>query len=299
LSSFAGLAAQVGITLPSQPSFQSPAFYSALLRSEPVLRAAVENRYSVDLRLDSLSSSQAEKVEGTLVQIYDVSGDRDGERIVAAMEQLADDMTIDIDAATGLVTISVAAEHPALAQAVGTFLLRYVDEFNRRTRQVQATTEASFLDDRITAAKSDLVASEDAVTAFLQKNREFRGDPLLAAQYERLSRDLSMRQQLYTNLVGTHDQVRLEALRNTPSLIVVQQPSWPLTSDKRDVVFKIVAGLLLGLATGIAAVVLAAYRDRLRGDFPTKIRELELAYSEAVEGLAKFSPRRRLTAPRE
>jgi uncharacterized protein involved in exopolysaccharide biosynthesis len=103
--------------------------------------------------------------------------------------------------------------------------------------------------------------------AFLQANRRYEDSPELTFQRERLQREISRQQQVYTGLVQSFEQARIAEVRDTPVITVLQAPFFPPGPDDRSLLLALALGLVLG---GMAGVVLAfiveAVRRPARGD---------------------------------
>jgi uncharacterized protein involved in exopolysaccharide biosynthesis len=160
-----------------------------------------------------------------------------------------------------VVTVSVTMPSPHLAAQIARRLLDLTAEFNVRTRQSRAGSERKFAEQRATDAARDLRAAEDRLQGFLQANRQFQGSPSLVFQHERLQREVVMRQELYTTLLQSYQQARIDEVRDTPVLTVVDAPQPPAVRDPRGTAMR----MLLGLGFGaMLAVGLALLRDYLR-----------------------------------
>jgi uncharacterized protein involved in exopolysaccharide biosynthesis len=89
-------------------------------------------------------------------------------------------------------------------------------------------------------------------------------------QFDRLSRQVNMRQQLYTSVTQSYEGARIEEVRNTPVITLMEPADLPAQPDPRLALLKgMLAGLVgLGLGAFLAAVLHAS-----RGVFSTIRRE--------------------------
>src|SRR5918999_1318250 len=73
---------------------------------------------------------------------------------------------------------------------------------------------------------------------------------------ESLAREVTLRQQIYTNLSQAAAQMRIEGTRDTPMLTVIDAPIRPLHEEPRQVAlrsaFAAVVGAALAAAAGLA-----------------------------------------------
>lgn len=250
-SSLSGLAAQLGFTLPSTESGQNPAFYADLLESNSILGSVVDSKYQYQ--------TPEGPVTGTLVEIYGSKGKNAALRRDAAIRQLRGEVDATTAQKTGVVELEVTAQHPDLARQVNQRLIDLVNEFNLRTRQSQAANEREFTERRLDEVRQELRTTEDRLEAFLQRNRDYTNSPALTFQVERLQREVAMRQEVFTTLAQAYEQAKIEEVRDTPVITVVQAPELPVRPDSRWLVLKALLGLLLGFMLGAAIAVWRSY----------------------------------------
>ncbi len=247
IGNFAGLAGRFGVQLGGAMSGgNSPEFYGELVRSREILEPVMV------LPLDDPEGSDSV----TLVELSGVSGETEGERLEEALRwfrQAA--LGVGVDIQTSMVTVSVTTAWPQVSQRVAQAILDRVHEFNVESRQTDARAERAFLETRVEDAKETLFTAERGLQTFLQQNRQFRDSPELTFEYERLDRELEMRQQVYTGLVEAYEQARLQEVRNTPVVTVVEHPVVPSRREARNTILKGLVGLLLGVAAGTAVVL--------------------------------------------
>ena len=98
--------------------------------------------------------------------------------------------------------------------------------------------------------------------SFLRSNRVL-GSPSLVADKERLSRQVALRNQIYAQLAWAYEQSKLEEVRDTPVLTVLDPPEVPIEPDPRGLVTKTLLSFIIGV---LIAAVLAVLINRLRAD---------------------------------
>jgi uncharacterized protein involved in exopolysaccharide biosynthesis len=249
VSNLAGIAAQFGFNVPTTESTESPDFYEELLQTRHILGQAVETRYAFE--------TDAGRMSGTLVDLYEIDEDTEPLRKEGAIEELRDDIEVDVKE-TGVVGLEVSTEYPALSQLVNRRLVELMQEFNLRTRQSQAGAERRFTEQRLKEVEQDLRRAEDRLQAFLQRNRDYRNSPVLVFEQERLAREISRQQSLYTSLSEAYESAKIEEVRDTPVLTIVEPPQLPIRPEARGTIKKGVLALAVGLLVG---VLLAFGRD--------------------------------------
>ena len=252
LSSLTGLAAQFGIAVPTDEAANSPDFYADLLRSAQLLRAMVDTSY---VYLDG-----ADTVRATLVQVFDISEATPERSREKAVKRLGQQMQVSTALKTGVVTVAVEAPAADLAEQLVRSALDLVNAFNLRTRQTRATAERQFVEARVTEAQQNLREAENRLQAFLMTNRTFANAPQLQFQFDRLQRDVGMRQDVFTKLVQAFEQARIDEVRNTPVITIVEAPIRPVRPDSRHLALKALLAIFIG---GFVGMLIALYRQAI------------------------------------
>lgn len=146
-----------------------------------------------------------------------------------------------------------------------------LNEFNLGTRQSQARQRRRFTGDRLRESQDSLARLEDALQVFLQTNRSFREAPALQARYDRLQRQISVYQELYTTLRREYEAARISEVNDTPLITVVERATVPLRRSAPNRGLMAVVGAMLG---GFVALVwllvvssLGQLRTRRRADY--------------------------------
>lgn len=249
-SALSGVASQLGVSVGDGDPSQSPIFYADLLRSSSILEAAVS---------EPLTLSEGKTI--SLPQFFEVSGDSEAVRRRRAAEQLAQSLEVSTNARTGVVHLQVTTTDPEVSQAISARLLALVDEFNARRRRLQSRAERDFSSGRLAEARSELRRAEERLQGFLQRNRYIESDPLLVFERERLTREVAERREVASVLQQAFERSRLEAVRNTPLITVVEEPRLPAEPNRRRLLLKTAFALILG---GLAALFVSRFAQALR-----------------------------------
>lgn len=251
----AGLAAQFGMGIGGggASATDSPDFYVWLLVSRGILTELLASEFSY--------VQDGQPVKGRLIDLLPLKQTSPAKRQEAALRALRERIRSGRSFETGVVTVSVTMPSPQLAAQIAQRLLDLTADFNVRTRQSRAGSERKFAEQRVSDAARELRAAEDRLQGFLQANRQFQGSPGLVFQHERLQREVVMRQELYTTLLQSYQQARIDEVRDTPVLTVVDPPQPPAVRDPRGTVMRTLLGLGFGT---MLAVGLALLRDYLR-----------------------------------
>lgn len=256
LARLSGLAASFGVSVPAADAGSSPAFYADLLQSRDILRRTVETPYAFVARGDS--------VHGTLVALFKSRGDTPAIRRDAAAKDLLQSIDVKVGRETGTVDLDVTTPWPELSRQVAARMIQQVSDFNLTRRQTKAGAERRFVESRVAEAADSLRAAESRLQGFLQGNRDYRNSPQLLFAHDRLQRAVDMQQQVYTTLAQSYEAARIDEVRNTPVITVMEAPDLPAKPDPRLALVKGALAGIVGLALG---AFFAAVRQAFGGVF--------------------------------
>ena len=246
----AGLASQFGLSLPTGGTM-TPQAYADLAVSREVLRPVTELPYSY--RVGSST------VRGTLIDLYAPRGGAPDQRRDATIALLAQQVNTSVSK-TGAVALKVTTSHGELSQQLAVSIMGQIDSLNLETQKGRATPEREFVQQQMAIAENDLSQAENRLAAFLQSNRQIV-TPQLQLERDRLARDVTMRQQLYTSLVEAFQRARIDEVRDMPVITVLERPDVPLVPDSRRIPSTTALGLVFGLVLGL---FIAFLRDTVR-----------------------------------
>lgn len=241
-----GLARQFGVNLGSNAADQSPQFYSDLLRRPTTLRKVVESQYT-------LRTANGGTRRGTLVDRYDIGKGGVVPAWQVAVTRLRSDMVPSVDRQSGVVQVTVSDANPHLAEQIAQRLLEVVTEFNLEARQRRAEEEARFVGGQLEHARTQLLKAENELQSFLTHNRQWQNSPELSFQHDRLERTVIMRQEVYTSLLAAHEQSRIDAMRDTPLITVIDHPAGSAQPQARGTVLRVM--LMFVLSASFASVL--------------------------------------------
>jgi uncharacterized protein involved in exopolysaccharide biosynthesis len=216
-----GIAAQFGLSVPSADASQSPLFFADLAHSRPVLSA--------------LADSAPKVMNGkTLETLFDIKPESSQRRRLAAIKELEKALTPTVSTKTGIVEVTLTTPDANASASLLTLLVRTMDRFNRASQQAQAGAQRKFTEERVDATQAELTAAEDRMREFQTRNRVAES-PYLNLEADRLRRNVQAAQSLNTTLREAMEQARIEELRNTPIITVLDAPEVPLDPDPRHI----------------------------------------------------------------
>jgi uncharacterized protein involved in exopolysaccharide biosynthesis len=263
-SGAAALAARFGVGIPGGEPSQSPAFYADLARSSHVLRLLAADTVTTDSAAPPVPLVSLLKVRGATPMHLHERGARKLRKMVG----------VEVVQRTGVVSLTVRSKWALVSTSLAERLLEIVNRFNLENRRSQAAAEREFAERRLAELGDELRAAENAHLRFLQHNRGPLS-PELRFEEGRLAREVGFRQQLVTSMAESFEQSRLEEIRDTPVITVIEPPIVPVFPDRRGLARKALLGLVLGGGlVGMMALLQAVGRPASRQDPRAEFEEL-------------------------
>lgn len=158
-----------------------------------------------------------------------------------------------------LIKVSVETPYAELSPLVVTQIVNELNRVNIASRQKNAAVEREFIELRLLEAGVRLNQAEAEVMAFESSNRAYSTSSPVSFERDRMRRQLSMRQELYTSLAKTLDKARIAEVQETPVLTIVERAQVPLKKDFPKWPAKAVLGAFFGLFLGIVLAFFHAY----------------------------------------
>ena len=181
---------------------------------------------------------------------------------------LSEISSISLDKKTGVISLGVETEYPALSQAI---LQQYIDQlevFNLHKRRTQAGERAAYLERELAACKVELTAAEDSLSSFQAVNRGWAttSDPEVGILLGRLQREVETRNQKYLYLLQEYEIARLDSRKDVPVVRILDKPTLPVqkSSPKRAIIV-ILSGILALVGTVFGIFAFEALRRSSQG----------------------------------
>lgn len=251
LSGLALAARQFGIQVPNTGGGWGPAVYVELMRSQAVLEP---------IALDTLTVVEDGNRRVAVMDLLDVPALSGGQRSELAVKKLNRVIATAEEKRLNGVRLSVTTKWPSVSLAIAEALVSGVNRFNLESRKSQASAERIFVEAQAGEAQRLLLEVEQRLQAFLRQNRSIVGSPDLTFAQERLQREVSIRQQVYTTLVQSREEARIREVRDTPVFTVLEAPRLAATGEPRKTAMKAVLG---GFAGVLLALALAFVREAM------------------------------------
>ena len=196
-----------------------------------------------------------------LLDLIDVSGATTERRFGNGLRKLRKKVFVVVGRKSGIVNLSITLRDPALSAAVANQMFQLLNRFNLERRQRSSTEQRRFSELRLSTAKAELDAAENAKQLFLDSNRNYYESPRLMAMYDQLDRIVRVKEGILIGLTKTFEESRVAEVRDTPLLTVVDVATPPDRPLQRPLLWSGLAGAL-GVILGAVGVFFAALSDR-------------------------------------
>lgn len=258
-SQLAGLAAQFGFNLAGGSTGESPEFYAGVLESRSLLREVVRTEFHI-----ATDGDDGQPVTGTIAELYGIEGETPEDEMTIAVLLVDGLVSVTVDARQGVVILRTTAQWPELARQINRRMLQLVNEFNLGKRQSRAAAERHFVEQRVRRAHQELEAAEADLLEFYQRNRLYQDSPELSFERDRLERIVSLRQQVHNSLAQSYEQARIDEVRDTPVITIVDSADDALVMSGKNVKLSGVLGFIVGGMFALALAIALEYMSRER-----------------------------------
>jgi uncharacterized protein involved in exopolysaccharide biosynthesis len=175
-----------------------------------------------------------------------------------ALKAISEMISSSVDEETGIMTISVTAGGSQLAASLSE---SFLDQFTTRVREIRTEKvqeRLQFVEGRFEEAEQELEAAEERLAQFLERNQN-PTTATLQFRRDRLQRQVSFKEQLYSELQSQLTQTRLDLQRRQPVVTVVEEPVPPFQNSAPQRTKVVLLSLVLGGILGIGSALVRDY----------------------------------------
>lgn len=150
---------------------------------------------------------------------------------------------------TGLILVEVWMEDPILAFDIAKYVGDAVIRFNNEINSDYWRQNREFIEKRIEEVKKELEKAEQELIDFQTENRRISDSPELQMILIRLTRGVEIQTELYTTLQNEYELARIEEVKDTPSILILDEAYYPAEKDKpkriKIILMSVVVGFIL------------------------------------------------------
>jgi uncharacterized protein involved in exopolysaccharide biosynthesis len=153
------------------------------------------------------------------------------------------------DKRTGIQTLTVNAPSAQLAYDINVEVIAQLSDYIRNSIKSQAKEKREFTEKRIAEVKEDLDKNENDLARFKERNIA-SSSPKLMLEEMRLTRQITINQEVYIQLQKQYEMTKIEELNDQPLVQIIKSPEIPLNRSKPDRRQIVVLGFLVGIIFG-------------------------------------------------
>ena len=178
------------------------------------------------------------------------------------LKAMREAITSSYDRETGLVTLQVVNRDSTLARL---FVERTVEQISRvfvDASRAQGRQMRAAMSERVDSASSQLRHSEERLASFLSANRSLTAYAAAQAERQRIDRDISLAQTIYTQVLTDREQAIAKELEAAPAVVVLDPLPRSLPTVPRAVVAYALFGAMFGCGVAWVWLLMRAARSQ-------------------------------------
>ena len=228
---------------------QSPAFYAALVKTPDVLGRLVDTAFG----------TSTDSTPRSLSEIWAVSSRDPMRRREKVLSLLQDAVSSNVGLKIDLISVTVKTRDPLLScRRASPQACSFKSTGSQRgnSAKSRASAERKFTESRMAPKmQSELHAAEDDLQAILPGQPTARAYAALEIEKARISRKIDVIQTTYMTLAAAFERARIDEVRDTPLITIVQRPEAPSQPDARGLPSKTLLMFVLGFFAACAVAL--------------------------------------------
>jgi uncharacterized protein involved in exopolysaccharide biosynthesis len=170
-----------------------------------------------------------------------------------AMKSIGGKISTSVEEETGLMNISVRASEAQLASSITE---RFLDHLTSRVREIRTQKvgeRLEFVEERFQETEQELQRAEEQLAQFLERNQNPTTATLQFRQ-DRLQRQVSFKEQLYSELQSQLTQTNLELQKRKPVVTVLERPVPPEEPSSPNRILVVLISIVSGVVIGVTMI---------------------------------------------
>ena len=266
VSQAAGFAAQFGINVPTGQS-EPKWVYPEIIKSRTLARSMLKRKFDTNKF----------GPQKPLLQIL-TFGNEPPEIGLDTLEIIAVNNFLGIinvfeDLNTSILTLSINASEPSLAAEINQALIEELDTHQREYNKAKTSETKQFIEDRIIDTEKELMAAEEDLKVFMDRNRRIENSPALQLEQQRLGREVSVLTSVFTTLKQQLETTKIEQVKESDYVVILDPPEAPLVRSKPDKKLMVITAGFMGIMLGM---IIGFVREKLNNnDLKEKVKGLK------------------------
>ena len=166
---------------------------------------------------------------------------------------------IEDNTQTGILTLSINASEPSLAAEINKVLIEELDAHQLKYNKAKTSDAKQFIEERIIDIEKELMAAEEDLKIFMDRNRRIENSPALKLEQQRLGREGTVLTGVFTTLKQQLETTKIEEVKESVYVIVFDPPEVPLKRSKPNKRLIVILAVFLGLVLGMVLAFIREY----------------------------------------
>jgi uncharacterized protein involved in exopolysaccharide biosynthesis len=280
MSQAAGLAAQFGIAMSTGQS-EPKWVYPEIIKSRTLARVMLKRKFDTNKF----------GPQKNLLQILTYGNEApeigmDKLEIVAVNNFLG---MIDIseDISTAILTLKINASEPIFAAEVNGALIEELDTHQRNYNKAKTSDTKQFIEERILNTEKELMAAEENLKVFMDRNRRIQNSPALQLEQQRFGREVTVLTGVFTTLKQQLETTKIEEVKESDYVVVLDLPEAPLKISKPNKRRMVILAGILGIGLGVVFAYVREFFANSEKEVKDKITE---AKSLIIKNISELIP---------
>ena len=284
VSQAAGLAAQFGISLPSGQSEQKWV-YPEIIKSRTLAKAVLKEKFDTN----------EFGPQKSLLQILTYGNGKPNfsldTLVILGVGRLLSMIEVSEDLKTSIVTLKINALEPSLACDINKVLIERLDAHQQNYNKAKTSETKQFIEERIVDTEKELIAAEEDLKTFMDRNRRIENSPALLLERQRLEREVTVLTGVFTVLKQQLETTKIEEVKESDYVVILDSPEVPLKYSKPKKGLLVILAGFLGISLGVVIAFIIEYFQNSKKEEKEKMIELKSLLrkniSELITGKSK------------
>ena len=251
----AGLAAQFGLNLQTGDS-QPKWVYQDIIKSSIIAEKIIKRKFDTE-------AYGKEKELWKIITGNKINVDSPPDTIKRiAIRDFIEMISISEDIRTGVFTLKIESIEAGLSFGINKALIEELDDHQQDYNKSQSNKTKLFVQDRIQSTEKELIKAEEDLKTFRDRNRRIENSPTLQLEEQRLMREVSVLTGVFTTLKQQLETVKIEELKESDYVIVIDQPQVPLYRSKPSKKLIVIITMFVSIFFGLIISLWKEYYEK-------------------------------------
>ncbi len=266
MSQAAGLAAQFGIAMPTGQS-EPKWVYPEIIKSRTLARSMLKRKF------DTNEFGPQKKLLQILT--YGKNAPQLGLDVleIRAIDKFLAMIDISEDIKTSILTLSINASEPQFAAEINGVLIEELDAHQRKYNKAKTSDTKRFIEERILNTEKELMAAEENLKVFMDRNRRIENSPALQLEQQRLGREVTVLTGVFTTLKQQLETTKIEEVKESDYVIILDPPEVPLQRSEPKRALMVIMTGFFGLGLGAIIGLIKEYAKNSKQEEKEKVKE--------------------------